>query len=198
MAEMDHSQVGLPRFLDPNEISQPPDERMTKLEVAMAELKRAHAESPPSQVQSMELTRANVQIQPTPFKSLKEEMTPMATSSTQLTFEKEQPKEDASMSIEELVAKYMKEQDNRVAMSFEGQHESLSSTLGVNLEEENLSYNEEFTSRGNKELEKLQRVENDVETLKDLVAKEEKKPTSPESHEKTNDEVGKTMPEMTL
>ena len=24
MAEMDHSQVGLPRFLDPNEISQPP------------------------------------------------------------------------------------------------------------------------------------------------------------------------------
>ena len=198
MAEMDHSQVGLPRFLDPNEISQPPDERMTKLEVAMAELKRAHAESPPSQVQFMELTRANVKIQPTPFKSLKEEMTPMATSGTQLTFEKEQPKEDTSMGIEELVAKYIKEQDNRVAMSFEGQHESLSSTLGVNLEEENLSYNEEFTSRGNKELEKLQRVENDAETLKDLVAKEEKKLTSPESHEKTNDEVGKTMPEMTL
>ena len=24
MAEMDHSQVGLPRFLDPNEISEPP------------------------------------------------------------------------------------------------------------------------------------------------------------------------------
>ena len=68
----------------------------------------------------------------------------------------------------------------------------------MNLEEENLSYNEEFASRGNKELEKLQRVENDAETLKDLVAKEEKKPTSPESHEKTNDEVGKTMPEMTL
>ena len=83
-------------------------------------------------------------------------------------------------------------------MSFEGQHESSSSTLGVNLEEENLSYNEEFASRGNKELEKLQIVENDAETLKDLVAKEEKKPTSPESHEKTNDEVGKTMPKMTL
>ena len=43
----------------------------------------------------------------------------------------------------------------------------------MNLEEENLSYNEEITSRGNKELEKLQRVENDAETLKDLVAKEE-------------------------
>ena len=92
----------------------------------------------------------------------------------------------------------MKEQENRVAMSFEGQHESSLSTLGVNLEEENLSYNEEITSRGNKELEKLQRVENDAETLKDLVVKEEKEPTSPKSHEKTNDEVGKTMSEMTL
>ena len=161
-------------------------------------MKRAHVESPISQVQSMELIKANVQIQPMPFKSLKEEMTPMATSGTQLTFEKEQPKEEESMGIEELVAKYMKEQENRVAISFEGQHESSSSTLGVNLEEENLNYNEEFTSRGNKELEKLQRVENDVETLKDLVEKEEKKPTSPESHEKTNDEVGKIMPEMTL
>ena len=44
MDEMDHSQVGLPRFLDPNEISQLAHERMTKLEVAMAELKRVHAE----------------------------------------------------------------------------------------------------------------------------------------------------------
>ena len=147
---------------------------MTKLEAAMTELKRVNAECATSQVQSMELTRANIQIQPTPFKSLKEEMAPMATSGTQLTFEKEQPKEEESMSIEELVEKYMKEQENRVAMSFEGQHESSSSTLGVNLEEENLSYNEEITLRGNKELEKLQRVENDAETLKDLVAKEEK------------------------
>ena len=67
MAEMDHSQVGLPRFLEPNEISQPPYERMTKLEAAIAELKRVHAGSTTSQVQFMELTRANVQIQPTPF-----------------------------------------------------------------------------------------------------------------------------------
>ena len=41
-------------------------------------------------------------------------------------------------------------------------------------------------------------MENDAETLKDLVAKEEKEPTSLESHEKTKDEVRKTMPEMTL
>ena len=62
MAEMDHPQVGLSRFLDPNEISQPPQERMTKLEAIMAGLKRVHAKCTTSQVQFMELTRANVQI----------------------------------------------------------------------------------------------------------------------------------------
>ena len=62
MAEMDHSEVGLSRFLDPNEISQPLQKRMAKLEAAMAELKRAHVESPTSQVRFMELIRANVQI----------------------------------------------------------------------------------------------------------------------------------------
>ena len=67
MTEMDHSLVGLPRFLNPNEISQPPHERMTKLEVAMAELKRVNPECATSQVQFMELTMANVEIQPAPF-----------------------------------------------------------------------------------------------------------------------------------
>ena len=171
---------------------------MTKLEAVMAELKRFHSKCATSQVQFMELTRANVQIQPTPFKSLKEVMAPMTTFGTQLTFEKEQPKEEESMGIEELVAKYMKEQENMVTMSFEGQHESSPSTIGVNTKEENWSYNEEITSRGNEELEKLQRVENDAETLKDLVAKEEKESTSSESYEKVKDEVVKTMPEMTL
>ena len=107
MAEMNHSQVGLPRFLDPNEISQSPQKRIIKFEAGMAELKRVHAECATSQVQFMELTRAHVQIQPTSFKSLKEEMAPTATSGTQLTFEKEQTKEEENMSIEELVAKYM-------------------------------------------------------------------------------------------
>ena len=69
----------------------------------------------------------------------------------------------------------MNEQENMATMSFEGQHESSPSTLGVNTEEENWSYNEEITSRGNEELEKLQKVEDDdVETSKDLVEKEEK------------------------
>ena len=122
----------------------------------------------------------------------------MTTFCTQLTFEKGQPKEEESMSIEELVAKYMKEQENMTTMSFEGQHKSSSSTLGVNTEKENWSYNEEITSRGNEELEKLQRVENDAETSKDLVAKEEKESTSSESYEKVKDEVVKTMSKMTL
>ena len=197
MVEMDHSQVGLPRFLDLDEISQPPQERMTTLEAAMAELKRVHAECTTSQVQFMELTRANVQIQLTPFQSLKEEMAPKATSYTQLGFEKEQTKEEESMSIEELVAKYMKEQENMATMSFEGQHESSPSTLGVNIEEENLRYNEEITSKDNEELEKFQTVENDAPILETLVVKEDE-PTSPESHKKTNYDVVKTIPEMTL
>ena len=163
MAKMDHSQVGLPRFLDLNEISQPPQEKMTKLEAAMAELKRVHAEYATSQVQFMELTRANVQIQPTPFQSLKEEMASKATSYTQLGFKKKQPKEEESMSIEELVAKYMKERENMATMTFEGQHESLPSTIGMNIKEETLRHNEEITSRDNEELENFQTVENDAQ-----------------------------------
>ena len=82
-------------------------------------------------------------------------------------------------------------------MSFEGQHESLPSTLGVNIEEENLSYNEEITSRGNEKLEKFQTLEYDAQILETLVVKEDQ-PTSPKSHEKTNDEVAKTILEMAL
>ena len=82
-------------------------------------------------------------------------------------------------------------------MSFDGQHESSPSTLGVNIEVENLRYNEDITSRDNEELENFETVENDAQILETLVVKEDG-PTSPESHEKTNDEVGKTMPEMTL
>ena len=135
------TQVGSPSFLDKKEKSQPPQKRMTKLEETMAELERVHVECATSQVQFMELTKDNVQIQPMPFKSMKEEMAPLATSCTQLIFEKEQPKQEDSMSIQELVAKYMKEQENMDTMSFEGQCESLPSTLEVNKEEENLSYN---------------------------------------------------------
>ena len=148
----------------------------------MAELERVPAECATPQVH-----RLNVQIQPMPFKSLKEEMDPMAISCTQLTFEKEQPKQEKSMSIQELVAKYTNENENMVEIHFKRQQESLS--------KENLSYNEEITSRGNEEHEKLQRVENDAQILGTLVVKEDEL-TFPKSHEKTNDEVVKTILEM--
>ena len=118
----------------------------------MAKLERFHDECARSKNQLMELTRTNVQIQPTLCKSMKEEIALMATSCSQLTLEKELPKQEESMSIQELVAKYMKEQENMAEMSFEGQHEGLPSTLKVNKEEESLSYNEEITSRDNEEL----------------------------------------------
>ena len=98
-AVIDYSQVGLLRFFDPNEISQPPRERMTKLKETMDELERVNDECATTQVPLMEVTRASVQIQPTPLKSLEEETALMATSCTQLTFEKEQHKQEKSMSI---------------------------------------------------------------------------------------------------
>ena len=49
------------------------------------------------------------------------------------------------MSIQEVVAKYMKEQENMATMYFKRQHESFPSTLGVNTKEKNLSYNGEVT-----------------------------------------------------
>ena len=60
-----------------------------------------------------------------------------------------------------------------------------------------MSYNEEITSRDNEELEKFQNVENGTQILETLVVKEEES-ISPEPHEKTNDEVVKTIPEITL
>ena len=95
----------------------------------MAELERVHTECATPQVPVMEVSRANVQIQHMPFKSLKKEMAPMAMSCTQLTFEKEQPNQEKSMSRQELVAKYTNENENMVEMHFKRQQESLSFSL---------------------------------------------------------------------
>ena len=62
-AEMDYSQVRLPRFLDQNETSQPPHGKMTKLEATMAELERVCVECTTSQARFMNGTRATLQIQ---------------------------------------------------------------------------------------------------------------------------------------
>ena len=70
-------------------------------------------------------------------------------------------------------------------------------TLGVNIEEENSSYNEEITSSGNEELEEFQIVENDANILETLAMKEDK-PPSPESHEMAREEFVETFSEMNL
>ena len=65
----------------------------------------------------------------------------------------------------------------------------------MNKDEENLCYNKEITSRGNGELEKFKKVENDAQALETLVVTKDE-PTFPKSHEKIEDEVVKTIPEM--
>ena len=59
----------------------------------------------------------------------------------------------------------MKEQENMAAMSFEGQRESLPSNLEVSKDEENLSYNDKITSRGNEEIGKFQIMETYAQIL---------------------------------
>ena len=72
-------------------------------------------------------------------------------------------------------------------------NESFPSILEVIREEEDPIDNDEITSRSN-ELEKLQRVESNVQELKALVAKEDES-TSPKQEEQ-NEEI-ETIPEMT-
>ena len=57
--------------------------------------------------------------------SIKEEMTPMATSYTQSKFEIHQPLQEKGMSVQEQVAKYMNEGENMVESSFKGQQKNL-------------------------------------------------------------------------
>ena len=58
-----------------------------------------------------------------------------------------------------------------------------------------MRYNKDITSRNNEELEKLTRGDDDAQDLKALVVMEDE-PTSSESHDKTKDEVLRTIPEM--
>ena len=125
-----------------------PKSEVDELAITMAKLAKSKVEL------IMEKTKINVQIQPIPLKRLDEEMTQSATSCTQLGIALEQPPQEKGMNIQELVAKHMNERKNMVNMSFEGQHESFPSILEVIREEEDLSHNEEITSRNN-ELEKL-------------------------------------------
>ena len=113
MAYMDYSQVGWPRFHVQDEIRSPLQESMENLEANMAVIRRSQAQfmeevNKPLQEESnskrevdelaitmaklakskaeliMEKRRINVQIKLVPLKRLDEEMTPRATSCTQL------------------------------------------------------------------------------------------------------------------
>ena len=139
-------------------------------------------------------TRTNVQIQPIPLEGLEKKQTPRVTSCTQLEMELRQPLMEKGMSIQELIEKHMNEGKNMVELSFEGQHESLSSILEV-IEKEDSSYNEVVTSRSKEELEKIIRGDDDVQDLKALVVMEDE-PTSLESHDTTKDEVLRAIPKM--
>ena len=73
----------------------------------------------------------------------------------------------------------------------------------MNIEEENLSYNEEITSRGNDELKEFQIVENDVKILETLAVKEDDPPPPPppilQNHMKmAREKFVETFLEMTL
>ena len=191
MANMDYSQVNLPRFHVQDEIRSPLQETMTNLEANMAELRRSQAQlmeevNKPLQEESnfksevdelaitmanlaksragffKEQTRINVQIQPIPLKSLEEKMTPMAISCTKSIVKKEQPLQEKGMNLQELVTRYMNEGENVVETPFKEQQKNLSSNIKVIKEDENLHYNEDITLRNDKELEKLQR-ENDAQ-----------------------------------
>ena len=223
MAKMDYAQVRLPRFLVKNEKRQPPQEEMPNLEATMDELRKSQAQfmeevhTPPQEESNFERevyelaitmaklakcrvellkgeTRTNVQIQPIPLESLEKKKIPRVTSCTQLKMELQQPPMEKGMSIQELVAKHMNERKNMVEMSFEGQHESLSSLLEV-IEEEDSSYNEVSTLRSKEKLEKITRGDDDVQDLKALVVMEDE-PTSPKSHGTTKEEVLKAILEI--
>ena len=175
MADMDYSQVGLSRLCVQNEMNQPPQEEVPSLEITLAELRRVQADLATSQAQFMEevytppqeelnvnngvdelaftmakLANSRVDL------SINEERTPMATSYAQSKFEIHQPLQEKEMSILELVAKNMNEEEKMAKLSFEGQHESLPSILEVIREEEDSSYNEDITSSSDGELENLQ------------------------------------------
>ena len=76
--EMDYSHVGLPSFCDQNEKSQPPHEKMKKLEATMAELERLYAEYATSQIQFINETRATLQIQSAKLERLEVQVGQMA------------------------------------------------------------------------------------------------------------------------
>ena len=94
------------------EVNQPPQELIFENEVG--ELAISMAEFPKTRVElCMEETKANVQFKSIPLKSLEETITLKATSHTQSEIKREQNPQRKEFRIEELVAQYMKKEQQR-------------------------------------------------------------------------------------
>ena len=167
------------------EVNQPPQEELIfenevdELSISMVELAKNRAEL------CMEEIKASVQFQSIPLKSLEETITPKATSHTQSEIKIEQHPQRKELSIEELMAQYMKKEQQR----------SFPTNLDEKPEKEDVKHKVDITLKSGGELEKPQRVEDDAHELKELVTREDE-PTSPESHDTTKYEVLKTILEM--
>ena len=150
--------IPLAKFIE--EVNQPPrEESMFENEVGVLAISMAKFANSITK-SFMEETKANVQFQSIPLKSLEETMTPKAISYTRSKMKKEQHPHRKEMSIGELMAQHMNE----------GQQESLPTILKVNLEQE-MDHYEDITLRNGGEFEKAIRKEDDANELKELVAK---------------------------
>ena len=96
-------------------------------------------------------------------------MTLRSISHTQSELKIEQHPNVKEMSIEELMAQHMKEEQQR----------SFPSILKVKPEKEKVDNKEAITLRNGGELKEFKREEVDANELKELVAKEKEKSTSP-------------------
>ena len=96
-------------------------------------------------------------------------MTLRSISHTQSELKIEQHPNVKEMSIEELMAQHMKEEQQR----------SFPSILKVKPEKEKVDNKEVITLRNGGELKEFKREEVDANELKELVAKEKEKSTSP-------------------
>ena len=142
-AEFETSQAN---FME--EVNQPPQEELIfenevdEQAISMAKLAKARAEL------CMEETKAIVQFQSMPLKNVEETITPKATSHIQSKIKIEQHPQRKELSIEELMAQYMKKEQQR----------SFPTNLDEKPEKEDVEHKEDITLKSGGEIEKLQRV----------------------------------------
>ena len=153
---------------------------MDALAISMVELAKSRTEL------FMEETRANIQFQSIPLKSLEETITPKAISYAQSELEIEQYPNVKEMSIEELMAQDKKEEQQR----------SFPSILEVKSEKQDVDNKEVITLTNGGELKELKRERVDVDELKELVTKEEEDSTSLEPNEMRKEVVETLWGEM--